>query len=162
MIAEIKAAIDKLSSQERCALEACLHPFADDAWDEQMKRDAAAGRFGTFITETGDFASTGDTSNAHGFHLREVGMDWGQIVETGEALSVSGTPQVRCRWRIVTRRPCAGLPAGRSQKPAPVRSMPSNARAVPAFCPRQSRASDQATATSWRAWAISSLAICRI
>ncbi len=43
-LAEIKAAIDKLSLQERCELAAWLHPFEDDAWDEQMKRDAAAGK----------------------------------------------------------------------------------------------------------------------
>jgi hypothetical protein len=45
-VAEIKAAIDRLSLQERCELEALLHPFEDDAWDMQMKRDAAAGKFG--------------------------------------------------------------------------------------------------------------------
>ena len=45
-VAEIKAAIDQLSLQERCELEALLHPFADDEWDKQMKSDAAAGKFG--------------------------------------------------------------------------------------------------------------------
>jgi hypothetical protein len=45
-VAEIKAAIDRLSLQERCELEAFLHPFEDDDWDRQMKRDAAAGKFG--------------------------------------------------------------------------------------------------------------------
>ena len=44
-VAQIKAAIDQLSLPERCELEAWLHPFEDDAWDEQMKRDAAAGKF---------------------------------------------------------------------------------------------------------------------
>ncbi len=44
-VAEIKAAIDRLSLQERCELEALLHPFEDDDWDRQMKRDAAAGKF---------------------------------------------------------------------------------------------------------------------
>ena len=42
-VAEIKAAIDRLSLQERCELEALLHPFEDDDWDRQMKRDAAPG-----------------------------------------------------------------------------------------------------------------------
>jgi hypothetical protein len=42
-VAEIKAAIDQLSLQERCELEALLHPFADDDWDRQMKRDAEPG-----------------------------------------------------------------------------------------------------------------------
>ena len=44
-VAEIKAAIDQLSPQERCELETLLHPWADDDWDRQMKRDAAAGKF---------------------------------------------------------------------------------------------------------------------
>ncbi len=42
-VAEIKAAIDKLTLEERCELEALLHPFEDDAWDRQMKRDAEPG-----------------------------------------------------------------------------------------------------------------------
>ena len=45
-VAEIKAAIDRLSLEERCELEALLHPFQDDDWDKQMKCDAAAGKFG--------------------------------------------------------------------------------------------------------------------
>jgi len=42
-VAEIKAAIDQLSLEERCELEALLHPFEDDDWDRQMKRDAQPG-----------------------------------------------------------------------------------------------------------------------
>ena len=42
-VAEIKAAIDKLSPQERCELDALLHPHPDDEWDMQMKEDAQAG-----------------------------------------------------------------------------------------------------------------------
>jgi hypothetical protein len=42
-VAEIKAAIDRLSPQERCELEALLHPWPDDDWDRQMKRDAEPG-----------------------------------------------------------------------------------------------------------------------
>ena len=45
-VAEIFSAIQELSLQERCELEALLHPFEDDDWDKQMKRDAAAGKFG--------------------------------------------------------------------------------------------------------------------
>ena len=45
-VAEIYTAIQELSLQERCELEALLHPFEDDDWDKQMKRDAAAGKFG--------------------------------------------------------------------------------------------------------------------
>ena len=44
-VAEIKAAIDQLSPEERCELEALLHPVEDNDWDRQMKRDAAAGKF---------------------------------------------------------------------------------------------------------------------
>jgi hypothetical protein len=43
-VAEIKAAIDQLSLQKRCELEVLLHPFEEDDWDKQMKRDAAAGK----------------------------------------------------------------------------------------------------------------------
>ena len=45
-VAEIYTAIQELSLQERCELEALLHPFEDDGWDRQMKRDAAVGKFG--------------------------------------------------------------------------------------------------------------------
>jgi hypothetical protein len=42
-VAEIKAAIDQLSSQQRCELEALLHPWAEDDWDRQMAADAEPG-----------------------------------------------------------------------------------------------------------------------
>jgi hypothetical protein len=42
-VMEIKAAIDRLTPQERCELEALLHPWPDDAWDEQMAADAIPG-----------------------------------------------------------------------------------------------------------------------
>lgn len=42
-VAEIKSAIDKLSPQERCELEALLHPWADDEWDRQMQADTEPG-----------------------------------------------------------------------------------------------------------------------
>jgi len=42
-VAEIKSAIDRLSPQERCELEALLHPWADDPWDRQMAADAEPG-----------------------------------------------------------------------------------------------------------------------
>jgi hypothetical protein len=53
-VAEIKAAIDQLSLQERCELEALPHPFEDDDWDRQMKRDAAAGKFDKLVTQADD------------------------------------------------------------------------------------------------------------
>ena len=42
-VAEIKEAIDRLSPQERCELEALLHPRVDDDWDRQMAADAEPG-----------------------------------------------------------------------------------------------------------------------
>lgn len=42
-VTEIKAAIDQLSPQERCELEALLHPWPDDDWDRQMRADAKSG-----------------------------------------------------------------------------------------------------------------------
>jgi hypothetical protein len=50
-VTEIKAAIDQLSPPVRCELEALLHPFADDAWDEQMRRDSVAGKFAALHRE---------------------------------------------------------------------------------------------------------------
>ena len=50
-VAEIKEAIDQLSPQERCELEALLHPRADDDWDREMKADAAAGKFNKLVAE---------------------------------------------------------------------------------------------------------------
>ena len=42
-VLEIKRAIEKLSPQERCELEALLHPWPDDDWDRQMRGDAEEG-----------------------------------------------------------------------------------------------------------------------
>ena len=45
-MAEIKEAIAKLSPREYCELMAELRsPLRDDEWDNQMKADAAAGKF---------------------------------------------------------------------------------------------------------------------
>jgi len=42
-VAEIKAAIDQLSPQERCELESLLHPWEEDDWDRRMVADAETG-----------------------------------------------------------------------------------------------------------------------
>jgi len=42
-VAEIKAAIDQLSPQERCELGALLRPWEGDDWDRQMAADAVPG-----------------------------------------------------------------------------------------------------------------------
>lgn len=53
-IEQIKADIDKLSFEERAELAAWLHGWKDDEWDEQMKRDLAAGKFETVLREVDD------------------------------------------------------------------------------------------------------------
>ena len=42
-VAEIKAAIDRLSPQKRCELETMLHPWTEDDWDRRMAADAGTG-----------------------------------------------------------------------------------------------------------------------
>jgi hypothetical protein len=48
---EIKKAIGQLSVEERLDLMQWLNQSADDEWDLQMKRDAAAGKFDKLIKE---------------------------------------------------------------------------------------------------------------
>jgi hypothetical protein len=42
-VVEIKTAIERLTFEERCELEALLHPRVDDDWDRQMAADAEPG-----------------------------------------------------------------------------------------------------------------------
>jgi hypothetical protein len=51
-LAEIKSAIQQLSFEERAELAAWLHGWKDDEWDEQMKRDTAAGSSTAFCTKS--------------------------------------------------------------------------------------------------------------
>ena len=48
---EIKTAIEQLSFEERAELAAWLHGWNDDEWDEQMKRDVAAGKLDHIMRE---------------------------------------------------------------------------------------------------------------
>jgi hypothetical protein len=50
-VEEIKAAIDKLSFQERCELNALLNPLPDDEWDKQMRADAEDGKLDWMLDE---------------------------------------------------------------------------------------------------------------
>ena len=43
-VAEIKAAISRLSLEERAEVARWLHDWEDDAWDEQMRQDLSAGK----------------------------------------------------------------------------------------------------------------------
>ncbi|HTB62264.1 MAG TPA: hypothetical protein VK737_01640 [Opitutales bacterium] len=56
-VLEIKAAIDQLTPHERCELEAMLHPWPNDSWDEQMEGDAEAGGKLFKLVETSKRAS---------------------------------------------------------------------------------------------------------
>ena len=48
---QIKTAIEHLSFEERAELAAWLHGWKDDEWDEQMKRDVAAGKLDQILRE---------------------------------------------------------------------------------------------------------------
>ena len=58
-VEEIKIAISKLSLEERAEMLAELCGWTDDAWDLQMKRDAAAGKFAPLN-------HAADAAHAHG------------------------------------------------------------------------------------------------
>jgi len=48
-VEEIKAAIEKLTLEERAELAKWLHGWTDDDWDRQMQEDADAGRLDHLI-----------------------------------------------------------------------------------------------------------------
>jgi hypothetical protein len=50
-LADIKTAIEQLSFEERAELAAWLHGWNDDEWDDQMKRDIAAGKLDRVLHE---------------------------------------------------------------------------------------------------------------
>ena len=50
-LAEIKTAIEQLSFEERAELAAWFDGLQDDEWDEQIKRDVAAGKFDRILRE---------------------------------------------------------------------------------------------------------------
>ena len=50
-VEEIKAAIGKLSLSERAEVAKSLHGWDDDAWDEQIKRDADAGKLDAILNQ---------------------------------------------------------------------------------------------------------------
>jgi hypothetical protein len=58
-LAEIKAAIERLSFDERAQLAAWLDGWKDDEWDEQMKRDVAEGRLDDVLCEVEDDTAAG-------------------------------------------------------------------------------------------------------
>lgn len=52
-------------------------PDKEDLKEDAPSEGSAAGRWGFFITETGEFASLGDTANAHGFNSKSAGTTLG-------------------------------------------------------------------------------------
>lgn len=50
-VEEIKHAIEKLSDRDRSEIARFVNGWEDDAWDRQMKADAAAGKFDRLIAE---------------------------------------------------------------------------------------------------------------
>jgi len=50
-VQQVKDAIQLLSLEERAEVAASLHEWKDDAWDEQMKRDVAAGKLDKLLEE---------------------------------------------------------------------------------------------------------------
>jgi hypothetical protein len=50
-VEEIKEAVQRLNLEERAEVAACLHSWNNDAWDEQMKRDAASGKLDKLLSE---------------------------------------------------------------------------------------------------------------
>jgi hypothetical protein len=62
-LTEIKTAIEQLSFEERAELAAWLHGWKDDEWDEQMKRDIAAGKFDAILREVDEDIQAGRLRN---------------------------------------------------------------------------------------------------
>jgi len=50
-VAEIKAAISRLSLEERAEVARCLHEWEDDAWDRQIQEDLSAGKLDSLLAK---------------------------------------------------------------------------------------------------------------
>lgn len=60
-VEEVKAALAKLTLEERAGILSELCGWTDDGWDRQMKADAAADKFATLNRETDTAHATGQT-----------------------------------------------------------------------------------------------------
>jgi len=60
---EIKAAIPKLTLEERAEVARCLHQWEDDDWDKQMKRDLIAGRLDKLLKKVDSDIAEGNLSD---------------------------------------------------------------------------------------------------
>lgn len=50
-VAEIKAAIPSLTLRERAEIARCLGDWQDDEWDQQIKRNIAAGKLDKLLSK---------------------------------------------------------------------------------------------------------------
>jgi hypothetical protein len=62
-VEEIKAAIPKLTLDERAELARCLHGWQDDEWDAQLKRDLAAGKLDKLLKKVDSDITQGNLSD---------------------------------------------------------------------------------------------------
>lgn len=69
-VVEIRAAIGKLSLEERAEITAELCGWADDDWDRQMQRDAQQGKLSA-LNRAGDAALTSRQTRPLNEILRE-------------------------------------------------------------------------------------------
>ena len=60
---EIKAAIPKLTLEERAEVARCLHHWGDDDWEAQMKRDLAAGKLHKVLAKVDEDIAQGKLSD---------------------------------------------------------------------------------------------------
>lgn len=60
---EIKAAIPKLTLEERAEVARCLHQWEDDEWDQQMKLDAAEGKLKNLLKKVDSDIAQGNLSD---------------------------------------------------------------------------------------------------
>jgi hypothetical protein len=62
-VAEIKAAIARLTLEERAEVARCLHQWEDDAWDRQMHEDLAAGKLDRLLAKVDNGIDQGKLRN---------------------------------------------------------------------------------------------------
>lgn len=62
-VEEIKAAIPKLTMEERADLARCLHGWEDDEWDAQMKGDLVAGKLDKLLKKVDEDVRQGNLSD---------------------------------------------------------------------------------------------------
>ncbi|MEY2507113.1 MAG: hypothetical protein QOH01_1442 [Verrucomicrobiota bacterium] len=67
-VEQIKTAIEQLSFEERAELAAWFHGWKDDEWDEQMKRDVAAGKLDDVLREVEDDIAAGRLRSEPDWH----------------------------------------------------------------------------------------------